>query len=89
MFYQELEAGDAGGSAFWWYQDHAVDSKFGVSQGAPELTVFRAHSAVMQAKSPQEPTATPSPPPDPTKILKVQYLAATRFLMTTRSRPAL
>src|SRR4029078_6965048 len=72
-FYGEMEASGGDGSAFWWYQHHAVDTKFGVSQGAPELAVFRQHSANMQAKSGTRPTRTATQTPDPTKILKVQY----------------
>ncbi|MFD7127759.1 MULTISPECIES: hypothetical protein [Streptomyces] len=40
--------------------------EFGVSQGDPELTVFRDHSAHMAAKSGRTPPATPSPTPTPT-----------------------
>ncbi len=77
--YADFEAAGGDGSAFWWYQDHSVDGKFGVSAGAPELAVFRAHSARMAAKSglttpsasptasaSSSPTTSPSPSPSPT-----------------------
>ncbi|MFZ6029919.1 MAG: cellulose binding domain-containing protein [Chloroflexota bacterium] len=73
-FFGEIEASGGDGSAFWWYADHAVDTKFGVMAGAPELAVFRQHAAHMTAKSGPFPSPTPTTPPDPTKILKVQYL---------------
>jgi hypothetical protein len=56
----EMEVSDGDGSGFWWYQATSVDGKFGVSQGAPELAVFRAHSNNMAARNgPPPPTATP------------------------------
>ncbi|WP_338492983.1 cellulose binding domain-containing protein [Streptomyces sp. SJL17-4] len=64
--YTAFEEAGGDGSAFWWYQDRNIDGKFGVSQGAPELAVFRAHSDRMAAKS-GLPGSTPSPTPtDPT-----------------------
>ncbi|MFF3601356.1 cellulose binding domain-containing protein [Kitasatospora indigofera] len=64
--YADFEAAGGDGSAFWWYEDHNVDGKFGVLAGAPELSVFRAHSDRMRAKSglvvpTTSPTATASP----------------------------
>ncbi|MFF9048875.1 cellulose binding domain-containing protein [Streptomyces parvulus] len=80
--YADFEAAGGDGSAFWWYQDREIDGKFGVTQGDPELDVFRAHSDRMAAKSGHtsptgtptsspstgEPTTTPEPSttPDPT-----------------------
>ncbi|MFF9316247.1 cellulose binding domain-containing protein [Streptomyces sp. NPDC014748] len=74
--YADFEAAGGDGSAFWWYQDHSVDGKFGVSEGSPELAVFRAHSEHMAAKSgrstpsdtptPTTPTPEPSDTPQPT-----------------------
>jgi mannan endo-1,4-beta-mannosidase len=49
--YQTIQNQNIGGSAFWWYEEANIDGTYGVQQGAPELAVFRAHSAVMQAKS--------------------------------------
>ncbi|MFF5503961.1 cellulose binding domain-containing protein [Streptomyces roseolus] len=64
--YTAFEEAGGDGSAFWWYQDRGIDGKFGVSQGAPELAVFRGHSDRMAAKS-GLPGSTPSPTPtDPT-----------------------
>ncbi|MFF9472381.1 cellulose binding domain-containing protein [Streptomyces roseolus] len=60
--YTAFEEAGGDGSAFWWYQDRGIDGKFGVSQGAPELAVFRAHSDRMAAKS-GLPGSTPSPTP--------------------------
>ncbi|GAA1073546.1 cellulose binding domain-containing protein [Kitasatospora arboriphila] len=62
--YADFEAAGGDGSAFWWYEDHNVDGKFGVMAGAAELAVFRAHSDRMAAKSgPTVPSATPSSSP--------------------------
>lgn len=62
--YADFEAAGGDGSAFWWYQDREIDGKFGVTQGDPELDVFRAHSARMAAKSGRtSPTGTPSSSP--------------------------
>ncbi|WP_405900826.1 cellulose binding domain-containing protein [Streptomyces sp. NBC_00727] len=63
--YADFEAAGDDGSAFWWYQDRDIDGKFGVSEGAPELTVFRDHSAAMATKSGRTPTTTPSPTAEP------------------------
>ena len=64
--YADFEAAGGDGSAFWWYQDHSVDGKFGVSVGAPELAAFRAHAGRMAAKSGlTNPTTSPSPSPSP------------------------
>ena len=49
--YKTIEGQNIGGSAFWWYEESSVDGTYGVLQGATELGVFRAHAAVMQAKS--------------------------------------
>ncbi len=64
--YEDFEAAGGDGSAFWWYQDREIDGKFGVSQGDPELTVFRDHSARMATKSGRTPPTAPSPTPTPT-----------------------
>jgi hypothetical protein len=56
------------GSGFWWYQDRAIDGKFGVAEGAPELAVLRAHSAAVAAKNgPAGPTPTSDPNVTPTR----------------------
>lgn len=61
--YADFEAAGGDGSAFWWYADREIDGKFGVTQGRPELAVFRAHSQRMIAKSggtvPTIPATTP------------------------------
>jgi mannan endo-1,4-beta-mannosidase len=49
--YSEIENDGGDGSAFWWYEDHNVDSTYGVMAGAPELGAFRQHSTNMQAKN--------------------------------------
>jgi uncharacterized repeat protein (TIGR03803 family) len=49
--YQTIQNLNIGGSAFWWYEESDIDDTYGVQSGAPELAVFRAHSAFMQAKS--------------------------------------
>jgi mannan endo-1,4-beta-mannosidase len=72
--YAEMEADGGDGSAFWWYENTASDSNYGVAIGAPELAVFRQHSANMKAKSGPFPTHTPIPTVDITRVLKVQYL---------------
>ncbi|WP_052509510.1 cellulose binding domain-containing protein [Kitasatospora griseola] len=62
QIYPDFVAAGGDGSAFWWYEDHNVDSTFGVQAGAPELSVFRAHSAAMAAKSGLvNGTSSPSP----------------------------
>ncbi|MFJ9519981.1 cellulose binding domain-containing protein [Kitasatospora sp. NPDC101801] len=60
QIYADFEAAGGDGSAFWWYEDHNVDGKFGVLAGAPELAAFRTHSDRMRAKSGLV-TGTPSP----------------------------
>jgi mannan endo-1,4-beta-mannosidase len=48
--YNDLEAQDVGGSAFWWYPDpQAGGDNYAVKHGAAELAVFKAHSARMVA----------------------------------------
>ncbi|WP_318215091.1 cellulose binding domain-containing protein [Streptomyces sp. SCL15-6] len=74
--YADFEATGGDGSAFWWYQDPEIDGKFGVTQGDPELDVFRAHSLRMAAKSDRTSqtgslssspsTGEPTTPPEPT-----------------------
>jgi hypothetical protein len=46
-----LESTGAAGSCFWEYVGHNTDAKYGVPNGASELSVFRTHSANMAAKS--------------------------------------
>ncbi|WP_405108411.1 cellulose binding domain-containing protein [Micromonospora sp. NBC_01405] len=76
--FADFEAAGGDGSAFWWYADREIDGKFGVTQGDPELAVFRAHSERMIAKSggtvptvgptvsPTSPSPTASPTVSPT-----------------------
>jgi hypothetical protein len=71
--YGTLEADGGDGSAFWWYENADSDPIYGVPIGAPELSVFRTHSANMKAKSGPFPTPTATPTVDPTKLLSVQY----------------
>jgi uncharacterized repeat protein (TIGR03803 family) len=59
--YQTIQFQNIDGSAFWWYEEANIDGTYGVTNGAPELAIFRAHSAVMQAKS--APPAIPTAPP--------------------------
>ena len=49
--YRDFEAADGDGSSFWWYADHPADRTNGMMEGAPELSVFRQHSANMAAKN--------------------------------------
>lgn len=63
--FTDFEAAGGDGTGFWWYQDHAVDGKFGVSKSAPELAAFRAHADRQAAKSGSD-TGTPTPTPTPT-----------------------
>ncbi len=72
----QMQTGGGDGTGFWWYEDHDVDTKFGVMQGAPELAVFRQHSDAMKAKSGPQPTRTPTRTPNPMLILKAQYMTA-------------
>lgn len=77
-----FEAAGGDGTGFWWYQDHEVDGKFGVSSGDPELAAFRAHADRQAAKNgtgsptptptPTTPTPTPTPP-DPGAACAVAY----------------
>lgn len=65
QIYGELEALDAGGSAFWWYRDGTgTASGFDTFAGTPHLSVFREHSQRMAAKSgtPAASTGTPAAP---------------------------
>ncbi|GCE50130.1 mannan endo-1,4-beta-mannosidase [Thermosporothrix hazakensis] len=80
--YGELERLDVAGSAFWWYQATNVDSTYGVSKGAPELAVFRQHSANQQAKNVPinatptpgiTPTVSPTITPTPGATCSVRY----------------
>ncbi|MDQ1286651.1 MAG: hypothetical protein QG622_216, partial [Actinomycetota bacterium] len=56
------------GSAFWWYKDGSgSNAGFDTFKGAPQLAVFREHSARMAAKSGiVTPTTTPSGTPTAT-----------------------
>ncbi len=62
--YSDIEQQDIAGSAFWWYPDpQAGGDNYAVKHGAPELSVFSAHSARMVAKSggtPPSASASPS-----------------------------
>ncbi len=60
----EQSGGDA--SAFWWYENSSKDGTYGVLSGDASLSVFRAHAAVMAAKSGTTPTTTPTPTPTTT-----------------------
>ena len=72
--YNAFEAAGGDGSSFWWYQDHAVDGTYGVSEGAPELAVFRAHSERMAAKSGlSDPNPDPQPTEEPAAACSVNY----------------
>jgi hypothetical protein len=64
--FQAFEDAGGDGTGFWWYQDRAVDGKFGVSAGAPELAAYRAHSDRQAAKNGPTSTATPTVTPTPT-----------------------
>jgi mannan endo-1,4-beta-mannosidase len=60
--YNVLDSTGSGGSAFWWFSDRPYDNaNYGVNDGAPELTVFTAHSKRMAAKSVPVAAATTSP----------------------------
>ena len=71
--YTDFEAAGGDGSAFWWYKDGSgSNAGFDTFAGAPQLAVFRAHSARMAAKSgivtptvspTDTPTATPTVTP--------------------------
>ncbi|MFG2040417.1 cellulose binding domain-containing protein [Dactylosporangium sp. NPDC048998] len=59
--YNDLQTQDADGSAFWWYPDaQAGGDNYSVKRGAPELSVFKAHSAYMVSKSGGNPSTSPS-----------------------------
>lgn len=49
--YGALEEEDAAGSCFWEYEGRNAESNFGVSHGDPILSIFKAHSDRMIAKS--------------------------------------
>jgi mannan endo-1,4-beta-mannosidase len=60
--YNDLQTQDADGSAFWWYPDaQAGGDNYSVKHGAPELSVFKTHSANMVAKSGGNPPTSTSP----------------------------
>lgn len=64
QIYTDFEAAGGDGSGFWWYKDGSGGGGFDTVFGAPQLAVFRQHSANMAAKStgtPPSQTATPSP----------------------------
>ncbi|MFN8074270.1 MAG: cellulase family glycosylhydrolase [Kineosporiaceae bacterium] len=63
QIYADFEAAGGDGSAFWWYMDRAGGGGFDTGAGAPQLAVFRAHSAAMAAKSGGRPTTTGTPTP--------------------------
>ena len=79
--YNDFEAADGDGSAFWWYMTAQVDPNYGVLNGAPELSVFRTHSAHMTAKNGTSgPTATPpaaSKTPTRTAVVATNTLTRT------------
>ncbi|HXR65699.1 MAG TPA: cellulose binding domain-containing protein [Ktedonobacteraceae bacterium] len=64
--YSEMEAAGGDGDAFWWYETTNVDGTYGVLQGAPELAVFRQHSANMLAKDVANGSPTPTSTQTPT-----------------------
>jgi mannan endo-1,4-beta-mannosidase len=60
--FNDLQSQDADGSAFWWFPDaQAGGDNYSVKHGAPELSVFKAHSAFMQNKSGGNPPVSTSP----------------------------
>jgi len=60
--FNELQTQNADGSAFWWYPDsQAGGDNYSVKHGAPELSVFRTHSAFMVNKSGGNPTLSTGP----------------------------
>jgi mannan endo-1,4-beta-mannosidase len=91
--YAEMEADGGDGSAFWWYEDQNVDSTYGVMAGAPELTVFRQHSANMQAKNvTTSPTTTPvatttTPTPTTTTTVATTQPPTTTTVPPTTTTP--
>ncbi|HEY5002003.1 MAG TPA: hypothetical protein VII61_02545, partial [Ktedonobacteraceae bacterium] len=69
--YGALEQYGGDGDNFWTYVARNPDSIYGVSHGAPELSVFMQHSLYMQQKSgigvtPVPPTNTPTTGPTAT-----------------------
>jgi hypothetical protein len=87
-FYSTIESQGADGDAFWWYADTNPDAKFGVTHSSPELSVFRAHSAAMKAKSGPFPTPTVTPTTNPTSILRLQYMTGTTGTTANQMAPA-
>ncbi|MFI5910959.1 cellulose binding domain-containing protein [Dactylosporangium sp. NPDC051541] len=62
--YNDLQTQDVAGSAFWWFPDaQAGGDNYSVKHGAPELSVFKAHSAYMVSKSGGNPPTSSSPSP--------------------------
>jgi Cellulose binding domain/Cellulase (glycosyl hydrolase family 5) len=62
--YNDIESQDIAGSAFWWYPDpSAGGDNYAVKHGAPELSVFKAHSARMVTKSGGTPASPTSAKP--------------------------
>jgi len=60
--FNELQTQNADGSAFWWYPDsQAGGDNYSVKHGAPELSVFKTHSAFMVNKSGGNPTLSTGP----------------------------
>ena len=67
--YSQIEQDNGDGDAFWWYEPQSTigDPTYGVLAGAPELAVFRQHSANQAAKNgPGGPTPTPTATISPT-----------------------
>ncbi len=75
-FLGEMEESGGDGTGFWWYADTTNDAKFGMTHSSPEMSIFRAHSAAMKAKSGPFPTPTVTPTTNPNSILKLQYMTA-------------
>jgi hypothetical protein len=48
--FETFEQSGGNGSAFWWFPERNNDPNFGVSDGSPEMTVFKQHSQRMKAK---------------------------------------
>jgi mannan endo-1,4-beta-mannosidase len=60
--FNDLQTQDADGSAFWWNPDaQAGGDNYSVKHGAPEMSVFKAHSAFMVSKSGGNPPISTSP----------------------------
>ncbi|MEU8261706.1 cellulose binding domain-containing protein [Micromonospora sp. NPDC048999] len=64
QIYGDFEAAGGDGSGFWWYKDGSGGGGFDTAFGAPQLAVFRQHSANMAAKSTGTP---PSQSPQPSQ----------------------